>query len=451
MRTQSSHISHQTVKTVRKKQEPKATNSSTGTRGGQQSENIRRVLGAPCCVEGRCLNKLDYDIVASIFDQFNHRDRVQKYIKIKEFLMNSKQQQGTLHAHTIAGELFVLRFEVKPQQFVYLCPKAFKKVLFIGMTTLEQLANANVDVNVVRRVSLDQKEKVGSICQDWIAKNIVPLASQDDYAPTYIRCDAYATRKAALINYVEYLQEEYAGDAKFMSCSESTWKFTLVKCFPNLLWGEGGFCGECFIYDGEIRKMTERVNSLTRRGEKESKAENAAAKIELMKWKEAKQEHTNRASELRALSHRYKYALNRVFCYLLLFFLILFSIFVLFHIRFLLISSNAKILQKDLSWIVDYMQHKRLPVPAPTTRMSEYKAWIDQWGFGGMSRIHLYLGGLYDARRDTSDYYVHCNFTESSNSILTLIWLKLISVLEYSTGVETLTITLDGKSTGMNY
>jgi hypothetical protein len=97
------------------------------------------------------------------------------------------------------------------------------------------------------------------------------------------------------------------------------------------------------------------------------------------------------------------------------------------------------------------MQHKRLPEPGPTIRMREYKAFSDQFGFGSMQRQHLYFGGVYDATTSLSRYYLHTLFTESANSILTIIWLTLCKHFDsVNNPPETLTITIDGKSTGMN-
>jgi hypothetical protein len=81
-------------------------------------------------------------------------------------------------------------------------------------------------------------------------------------------------------------------------------------------------------------------------------------------------------------------------------------------------------------------------------RMSEYKAFKDLHGFGSMLRQHLYFGGVYDASSCTSRYYLHTLFTETANSILTIIWITLCHHLE-TKNPETLTITIDGKSTGM--
>jgi hypothetical protein len=94
------------------------------------------------------------------------------------------------------------------------------------------------------------------------------------------------------------------------------------------------------------------------------------------------------------------------------------------------------------------MQHKRLPEPGPTTRMSEYKSFKDLYGFGSMQRQHLYFGGVYDAWSSTSRYYLHTLFNESANSILTIVWITLCQHLE-TKSLETITITIDGKSTGV--
>jgi hypothetical protein len=94
------------------------------------------------------------------------------------------------------------------------------------------------------------------------------------------------------------------------------------------------------------------------------------------------------------------------------------------------------------------MQHKKLPEPSPTRRMGEYKKWTTEWGYGSMRRIHLYLGGLFDSWDSSSRYYVHCGFTETANSILTIIWNYLCSILSQS-NPDSLTITMDGKVTGM--
>jgi hypothetical protein len=101
-----------------------------------------------------------------------------------------------------------------------------------------------------------------------------------------------------------------------------------------------------------------------------------------------------------------------------------------------------------MAWVVDYMAQKKLPEPGPSQRMSEYKDFTEKFGFGGMNRVHLSLGGLYDSWSNTSRYYLHDTFTESANSIITILWLHLLNKLETKSPTE-LTITIDGKSTGM--
>jgi hypothetical protein len=159
-------------------------------------------------------------------------------------------------------------------------------------------------------VSINQVETKIAACRLWIDENITPDCSPDDYAPGFERCGIFATAKDALVKYVEYLRKEFPDDAKRNCCSPSTWAVTLKRHFPKLLFGEAGFCGECFRFDEAISVLEAELKELKKNGMTVNKQAIREKEQALKERQKEKQEHQHRASELRALSNRWKY----VFC-----------------------------------------------------------------------------------------------------------------------------------------
>lgn len=61
----------------------------------------------------------------------------------------------------------------------------------------------------------------------------------------------------------------------------------------------------------------------------------------------------------------------------------------------------------------------------------------------------LSLCGVYDSTKKTSRYYVHTHYSESANTILSILYLRIMEVLEFHQ-TEELSITFDNKVTAKN-
>jgi hypothetical protein len=66
------------------------------------------------------------------------------------------------------------------------------------------------------------------------------------------------------------------------------------------------------------------------------------------------------------------------------------------------------------------------------------------------SRFNLSVAGLFDHSTDSSTYTIHTHLEEAADTILTILYLKLLDAFERS-NPEELTITFDNKGTAKNY
>jgi hypothetical protein len=92
---------------------------------------------------------------------------------------------------------------------------------------------------------------------------------------------------------------------------------------------------------------------------------------------------------------------------------------------------------------------KMLPHPSPRMAKPIFQHWKKLYGYAGMKRVHLKFGGLLDSRSNTSYYFLHTHFPESTNSILTIIYLHLTKLINHDKRpLKKFSLTLDGHSTG---
>jgi hypothetical protein len=298
-----SHLSHQKVKKV--KPQNKLKTNIVFTNNEMIDDEIVMVLGKKCC-SSQCLSNIDLVHARKFFYQF-HLDKFQKHEKIRLLLQSCKVISPTLTSHTICGMNFGLKFELEIGSFFEVCPTAFKKLTHIGMTTLELLANDNMKIDDIHIVAKTVKMKKIDICREFIMTFILPICDIDESYPIYLRCDAYSSPKDILPSFTDYLKEHFASEDKYSYCSESTFNSTLRKHFSNILFGESGFCGECFTYDSQIRILKDSIKKLEIEGKKINQNKINQNQILMKKWENTKMEHKSRATALRALSNQYGY------------------------------------------------------------------------------------------------------------------------------------------------
>jgi hypothetical protein len=296
-----SHLRHEKIKRVRKKKERKVVRKKKKL--ARNSWMLGGGGGVHCCAK-LCLNLVTANDAEKIYSKFSGTTRVERYAKVKEFLQNSKvpsYPSPPLGSHIIARQHFVLRLDLGNDHYYYPCPSAFKFLVHIGMTTLELLSDSNSAIGIIHQLAKTTKQNKSELCKDWFETYIKPLSTEDEYEPTYLRCDAYSSPKDVLVLYAEYLRDNYDPNDKLSFCSPSTFSQIVRQFFDMMLWGESGFCGECFTYDGYIREL---------RNEKKGDP-NATADTE--KWKLAKEKHKTRARALRNLSKQYWYEIMFAF------------------------------------------------------------------------------------------------------------------------------------------
>jgi hypothetical protein len=280
------------------------------------------VLGKKCC-NNECLKKLTNNNATNIYNRFCAKSRNAKYAKLREFLQASKQPvmsiENSLDGHLIGGGLYVLRFEIETSRYIYLCPSAFKALVRVGMSTLERLCDENAEVGTVHHLVQTSEATKLENCIDWFNKHIKPLCTEDEFAPTCLRCDAYAEKTVAYRAYSEYLREKYPADDKQSFCSPSTFNTAMHEFSGSLLWGEGGFCGECFTYEKHADEAKKRGDA-----------------AEAKKWQDAKKEHKKVAQGLRAFASQCSY--DSFFTCLHSFFSIFFFLLFFFFFSFFFLS-----------------------------------------------------------------------------------------------------------------
>lgn len=110
------------------------------------------------------------------------------------------------------------------------------------------------------------------------------------------------------------------------------------------------------------------------------------------------------------------------------------------------LSSSAKHSQhRHAHGYLDYMSMKMLPHPSPRMAKPIFQHWKKLYGYAGMKRVHLKFGGLLDSRSNTSYYFLHTHFPESTNSILTIIYLHLTKLINHDKRpLKKFSLTLDG-------
>lgn len=402
----------------------KEKSCATTTKNEVRRPDINLPLGNYCCSQS-CLRSINYNEAQEFYERY-HMDKLPKMDKIRDFLLASLVPEQSLVSSTIAHRHFELKLNGR-----FLCPTALKSLLHIGMTTLEQLAGEQGDESEIKlRVQKGYESKL-NICRDWVTCYVLPNCVADDVEPkTFLRCTEYANETAAMAKYFEYLKDAYEAENPFSTSSRSTFRKTLSDHFDNLLFGESGVCADCFSFSKNIRISIGNVARLKSNKMTTNAADIAKATRELKSWQSDLKEHRLRASQLQSLSKHFGYVSSSDFAFMLNF------------------RSRASSSHSEMMWTVDYMAQKKLPEPGPTQRVSEYKSFQDMYGFGGMSRIHLCLGGLFDSWTNGSQYYLHDCFSENANSVLTILWLHLCKQFERGKNPEQLTLVIDGKSTG---
>jgi hypothetical protein len=112
-----------------------------------------------------------------------------------------------------------------------------------------------------------------------------------------------------------------------------------------------------------------------------------------------------------------------------------------------LISAAKQSMHAHAHIVFDYMSTKSLPHPTPLLAKDAFASWKGLFGYGGFKRISLRCGGLYDAWSGLSFYSFHTHYTETSNSILTWLYLYITKiVVSEKRPVKHLSLTLDGMS-----
>jgi thiol-disulfide isomerase/thioredoxin len=378
------------------------------------SSIIRAPLGKSCC-DNHCLVKITFEEAEQIFNEWNINN-FHRLEKMKDYLKNKKQDHEVLYSHCIGGNFYILNYELNGANH-YLCVKAFRKLVHMGQDKLQELATSNdCTRNQIRNIQVSKvlkKELVERYMDDIIVPQCVP---DESYPSLFIRCEVYARVKDALLDYNIYLNAKYPANSINSYCSSSLFKFVISEKYSHILWGISTHCPTCALIKQEISKLKNEKKKLEHVPINDQRVINLDAYIQ--QYEEDLKHHNQIAKSLRNYSSQF--------------------------------AHRSKVSGwKEISWIFDYMAHKQLPQPKASERSNVFEIWRKSYGFGGMKRLTLRFAGLFDHHTNESYYTVHTHNTESANTILTILYLKLKDILSHSP--QTLNLTMDNKKTGKCY
>lgn len=348
----------------------------------------------------------------------NGIDKFHRFKKMREFLSSKKQPHEVLYSHLIGGNYYVLNIEINGRN-MYLCPQAFRKLVHMGQDKLQQLAQADdtIDHSTLKLQIEEEKIFKKNLVASYMNDIIIPQCVNDESYPTqFLRCEIYSTLKSAYQGYRDYLNTKYGQNSKFSYCSSSLFKSVNSESFNHILWGLSTHCPTCALFKGRLVTLKNEQKGL------ENVPRNDQRVIDNEKsfrdFESDLKNHNDLANQIRAYSDHFAHRAR---------------------------SSEWK----EISWVFDYMAQKQLPQPKELERASIFEIWRKSYGFGGMQRVALRFAGLFDYRTKESCYTLHTHNTESANTVLTILYLKLKCFLIHSP--KALTLTMDNKQTGKSY
>jgi len=332
--------------------------------------------------------------IMGIHEYWSKMNREEKRKKLVELLVPLERQEKSHSTKLLYGHYFELKLTHKHSSHS-VCPVAFQFLTSTGHELISSLFSPLITQPKASIISSSDEPTKKLLFQEWCSEYIDPFLEVDERFPQYYRVVEFSSQTEATEAFQKWLSQRYSFDSPLSFCAPSTIR-NFFKDFPEVLWGHECHCETCSEY---VLKIVE---------DKSLKSV----------YLNLKNRHRARAKALTQFSQS--------------------------------LSSSAKHSNHcHAHGYLDYMSMKMLPHPSPKMVKPVFQHWKRLYGYAGLKRVHLKFGGLLDSRSNVSTYFLHTHFPESTNSILTIIYLHLTKLINYDKRpLKKFSLTLDGHSTG---